>query len=168
MEELLDRVRELLDDAVVDSHSHFGDATVLVKRERVFESLRTLREHPDLRFNFLIDLTAVDYLGQDPRFEVVYHLASIETELHGTEPSKVRRRLRVKTRVPEDPCELDSAVEIWPAANWMEREAWDLYGVRFKGHPDLRRILLYEEFEGHPLRKDYPKERRQPLIGPRN
>ncbi len=168
MGELLDRVRELLGDAVLDSHSHLGDATVLVKRERVLESLRTLREHPDLRFNFLIDLTAVDYLGQDPRFEVVYHLASIETELHGTEPSQVRHRLRVKARVPEDPCELDSAVEIWPAANWMEREAWDLYGVRFKGHPDLRRILLYEEFEGHPLRKDYPKERRQPLIGPRN
>ena len=74
----------------------------------------------------------------------------------------------MKTPVPEDPCEVDSVVELWPAANWMEREVWDLYGVSFKGHPDLRRLLLYEEFEGHPLRKDYPKERRQPLIGPRN
>jgi NADH-quinone oxidoreductase subunit C len=68
--------------------------------------------------------------------------------------------------VPEDPCEIDSVSGVWPAADWMEREAWDLYGIRFKGHANLRRLLLYEEFEGHPLRKDYPKRRRQPLIGP--
>jgi len=74
----------------------------------------------------------------------------------------------VKAGVPEMPCQIDSCVEVWPAANWMEREVFDLYGVRFRNHPDLRRILLYEEFEGHPLRKDYPKERRQPLVGPRN
>ena len=76
--------------------------------------------------------------------------------------------MRVKAGVPEMPCQIDSIVEVWPAANWMEREVFDLYGVRFRNHPDLRRILLYEEFEGHPLRKDYPKERRQPLVGPRN
>ena len=113
-------------------------------------------------------MTVVDYLGREPRFEVVYHLASIDTERHGTEPCELRRRLRLKVPVAEDPCELRSVVELWPAANWMEREAWDLYGVRFEGHPDLRRILLYEEFQGHPLRKDYPKERRQPLCGPNN
>jgi len=168
METLLDRVRELLGEAVIDSHEYLGDATVLVERERVVEVLRTLRDHEKQRFNFLIDLTAVDYLGRDPRFEVVYHLASIDADLRGTEPSRVRHRVRVKTPISEDPCEVDSVVELWPAANWMEREVWDLYGIRFTGHPDLRRILLYDEFEGHPLRKDYPKERRQPLLGPRN
>jgi NADH-quinone oxidoreductase subunit C len=77
-------------------------------------------------------------------------------------------RVRVKAGVAEVPAQIDSCVEVWPSANWMEREVWDLYGIRFRNHPDLRRLLLYEEFEGHPLRKDYPKERRQPLIGPRN
>jgi NADH-quinone oxidoreductase subunit C len=74
----------------------------------------------------------------------------------------------IKVRVSEETAEVDSAVSLWPSANWMEREVWDLYGIRFRGHPDLRRLLLYEEFEGHPLRKDYPKERRQPLTGPSN
>jgi NADH-quinone oxidoreductase subunit C len=168
MPAILESVREVLGDAVRDAHDYRGDATILVDREHIAEVLTTLRDHEDLRFNFLIDLTAVDYLGRDPRFEVVYHLASIETELRGSEPSRVRRRLRVKTAVPESPCEAPSVVEVWPAANWMEREVWDLYGIRFTGHPDLRRILLYEQFKGHPLRKDYPKERRQPLVGPRN
>ncbi len=166
-EELVDRVRELLGDAVIDSHAALGDATVLVEADRVVEVLRTLRDS-ELRFNFLMDLTAVDYLGREPRFEVVYHLAAVDTEPHGTEPARVPHRLRVKAGVPESPCEIASAVEVYPAANWMEREAWDLYGVTFRDHPDLKRILLYEQFEGHPLRKDYPKERRQPLIGPRN
>jgi NADH-quinone oxidoreductase subunit C len=168
MSELLDRVKRLLGSAVLDSHEHRGDATVRVAREEVVEALRALRDDADLRMNFLIDLTAVDYLGREPRFEVVYHLASIETEPRGEEPSRVRGRVRVKVAVPEEPCECPSAVALWPAANWMEREAWDLYGIRFVGHPDLRRILLYEQFRGHPLRKDYPKERRQPLVGPRN
>jgi NADH-quinone oxidoreductase subunit C len=106
----------------------------------------------------LIDLTAVDYLGQVPRFELVYHLLSLR---HG-------HRVRIKARVAEEAPEIDTATPVWPAANWMEREVWDLYGIRFRGHPDPRRLLLYEEFEGHPLRKDYPKEKRQPLIGPRN
>jgi NADH-quinone oxidoreductase subunit C len=168
MDSLLEKVRGLLGEAVIDSHSHLGDATVLVASERIAEVLQLLRDHEEMRFNLLVDLTAVDYLGRDPRFEVVYHLASIDGEPRGTEPCRMRHRLRVKTGVPEEPCELDSVVELWPAANWMEREVFDLYGVRFKGHPDLRRILLYEEFEGHPLRKDYPKERRQPLVGARN
>jgi len=100
----------------------------------------------------------VDYLGEQPRFEMVYHLYSVGRN----------RRLRVKARVPEEPAEIDTLTELWSSANWMEREVWDMYGIRFKGHPNLRRLLLYEEFEGHPLRKDYPKERRQPLVGPRN
>ncbi len=167
-EDRLERVRELLGDAVLDSHAYLGDATILVARERIGEVLRALRDDPELRFNFLIDLTAVDYLGRDPRFEVVYHLASIEEQPRASHPARLRHRLRVKIGVPEEPCEALSVVELWPAADWMEREVWDLYGIRFAGHPDLRRILLYEQFEGHPLRKDYPKERRQPLVGMRN
>jgi NADH-quinone oxidoreductase subunit C len=100
----------------------------------------------------------VDWLGQEPRFEVVHHLYSV----------KRNHRVRVKARVPEPLCEIDSVAGVYPSANWMEREVFDLYGVRFRGHPDLRRILLYEGFDGHPLRKDYPKEKRQPLVGPRN
>ena len=101
-DDLLARVSELLGDAVIDSHARLGDATVLVDAERILAVLRTLRDS-DLRFNFLIDLTGVDYLGQDPRFEVVYHLAAIDTEPHGTEPSRVPHRLRVKARVSENP-----------------------------------------------------------------
>jgi NADH-quinone oxidoreductase subunit C len=167
-EELLERVRTVLGDAVVDGHAHCGDATVLVPTERIVEVLRTLRDDEGLQFNFLMDLTAVDYLGREPRFEVVYHLASIEEQPRASYPSKLYHRLRVKIGVPEAKCEAPSVVDVWPAANWMEREAWDLYGIRFVGHPDLRRILLYDQFEGHPLRKDYPKERRQPLVGQRN
>ncbi len=92
------------------------------------------------------------------RFEMVYHLFSVAK----------RHRIRIKARVSEQSAEIDSVVEIYPSADWMEREVWDLYGVRFRNHPDLRRLMLYEEFEGHPLRKDYVKERRQPLVGPRN
>jgi NADH-quinone oxidoreductase subunit C len=165
---LLENVRTLLGDAVVDTHDHRGDATVLVERERVHEALLALRDAPTLRFNMLIDLTAVDYLGRDPRFEIVYHLASIDVEPGSASFSQIRARLRVKAGVPESDCRIASCTDVWAAANWMEREAWDLYGIAFDGHPELRRILLYEGFQGHPLRKDYPKERRQPLIGPRN
>ncbi len=166
--DVLAKAVALLGDAVLDTHEHRGDATVLVPRQAIRESLRSLRDDLELRFNLLMDLTAVDYLNRDPRFEIVYHLASIDVEPRGTEPTRLRYRLRVKAGVPEVPCEIDSVVELWEAADWMEREVWDLYGVRFEGHPNLRRILLYEQFKGHPLRKDYPKERRQPLIGPRN
>jgi NADH-quinone oxidoreductase subunit C len=168
MSELLERTKRLLGAQIEDAHEHRGDTTILVPRERIVPILRALRDDPELRMNFLIDLCAVDYLGREPRFEVVYHTASIETEPRGQEPSRVRARLRVKVGVPEEPCACPSITGLWPAANWMEREVWDLYGIRFGGHPDLRRILLYEQFRGHPLRKDYPKERRQPLVGPRN
>jgi NADH-quinone oxidoreductase subunit C len=154
----LERLREALPGAVLDSHERLGDATAVVDPERIVEVMRLLRDGEGLDFDMLSDLCAVDYLGREPRFEVVYHLYS----------TRHNHRLRVKAGVSEASCEIDSLVEVWPSANWMEREVWDLYGVRFRNHGDLRRILLYEEFEGHPLRKDYPKEKRQPLIGPRN
>ena len=167
-EDLLERVKGLLGGDALDSHAHCGDVTVLVPLERARECLRRLKLDTELAFNFLMDVTAVDYLGREPRFELVYHLASIDAKPRDDQPAAVRHRLRVKTAVPESPCEADSICSLWDAANWMEREVFDLYGIRFREHPDLRRILLYDEFKGHPLRKDYPKERRQPLIGPRN
>jgi NADH-quinone oxidoreductase subunit C len=128
----------------------------LVDRLNILAVLTTLRDDPKLRFEMLSDLTVVDWLGQDPRFEVVYQLYSV-THKH---------RIRIKAGVPEaaDECWIDSACSLWYAANWAEREAYDLYGVKFRGHPDLRRILMYEEFVGYPLRKDYPQNARQPLI----
>ena len=116
---------------------------------------RWLKEDPQLDFNFLADLTAVDYLDKrTPRFEVVYHLYSLSKN----------HRLRVKIPVAgEDPV-VDSLTPLWKGANWLEREVWDMFGIRFRGHPDLRRILLYEQFEGYPLRKDYPVNYRQPLV----
>jgi NADH-quinone oxidoreductase subunit C len=144
--------------AVKETHAQHGDATALVDKDRLVEVMRFLKDDPELAFDMLTDVTCVDYLGETPRFEMVYHLYSLAKN----------HRLRIKARVPEEPCEIDTLCPLWPSANWMEREVWDLYGVRFTGHPDLRRLLLYEEFQGHPLRKDYPKERRQPLVGPRN
>jgi NADH-quinone oxidoreductase subunit C len=148
--------------AVLATHAERGDATALVDRARLLEAMAFLRDDAASAFDMLTDVTAVDYLGypgrSGPRFEVVYHLYSLARN----------RRLRVKVGVEEAGCEAPSLVGLWPSANWLEREVWDMYGIRFAGHPDLRRLLLYDEFEGHPLRKDYPKERRQPLVGPRN
>ena len=154
-------LRRLLDrhaGAVVETHARLGEASALVRKEQLLDVMRFLRDDAECAFDMLMDLTCVDYHGEEPRFEVVYHLYSLAKN----------HRVRVKARVAEDACEIDTLSPLWASANWMEREVWDLYGVRFVGHPDLRRILLYEEFQGHPLRKDYPKERRQPLIGPDN
>jgi NADH-quinone oxidoreductase subunit C len=145
-------------DAVHGTHAHRGDATAIVDAQQVDRVLGCLRDDPELAFEMLTDLTGVDHLGEEPRFEVVYHLYSVAKN----------HRVRIKARVSESSPELPSVVGLYASADWMEREVWDLYGIRFRGHPDLRRILLYDGFEGHPLRKDYPKERRQPLVGPRN
>jgi NADH-quinone oxidoreductase subunit C len=151
----IEAIREKLGAVVLDAHAFRGDETIVVQREGLIETFRSLKEDPALRFDFLSDLTAVDYLSKkEPRFEVVYHLLSL--------PNK--NRLRVKVPVPENDPEIDSLTALWKAADWMEREVWDMFGIRFRGHPDLRRILLYEEFRGYPLRKDYPVNQRQPLV----
>jgi NADH-quinone oxidoreductase subunit C len=155
---VLRRLLEARGDAVRETHARLGDATAVVALERLLEVMRFLRDDDELVFDMLTDVTCVDWLGQQPRFEMVYHLYSVAR----------KHRLRVKARVPEAAPVAPSLVELWPSANWMEREVFDMYGLRFEGHPDLRRLLLYEAFEGHPLRKDYPKERRQPLVGPNN
>jgi NADH-quinone oxidoreductase subunit C len=154
----LKKLAEKFPGSILETHSYRGDDTVVVKKEDILEICTFLRDDEALLYNFMMDLTAVDHLGKEPRFEVVIHLYSL----------KYNRRVRIKARVPESDCSIDSIVPVWAAANWFEREAFDMYGIVFKGHPELRRILLYEGFQGHPLRKDYPLKKRQPLIGPTN
>lgn len=153
---VLTALNERFGDAIAESGTYVGDEMAIVQRDRLLEVLGWLRDDPSMAFDMLTDLTVVDYLGQTPRFEVVYQLYSL-TKKH---------RVRIKVHVDEAPeqCWAPSATALWRAANWAEREAWDLYGVRFEGHPDLRRILMYDEFVGHPLRKDYPQNARQPLL----
>ena len=153
---VLDVLQRERPSAIVEVGSYVGDEIAVVERDALLDVMTLLRDHPELRMNMLSDVTCVDYLGQEPRFEVVYQLYSIP----------LKHRLRVKVRVGEaaDECWVPSVAALWYSANWGEREAWDMYGVRFEGHPDPRRILMYEEFVGHPLRKDYPQNGRQPLI----
>jgi len=138
------KLKERFADAVLDCKEFRGEITVTVKKEKILEVLKCLKE--ELRFNFLTDVTAVDYLGQDPRFMVVYNLYSI--------PNK--ERIRIKAPVSENDCTIDSATALWNTANWLEREAYDLMGVRFNNHPNLVRIMMTDDWVGHPLRKDYP------------
>jgi NADH-quinone oxidoreductase subunit C len=155
----IERINSKYKGVILDSHDFRGDQTITVQKNILIDLFKFLRDDPDLDFKFLMDLTAVDYLNRkDSRFEVVYHFYSL----------KHNHRLRVKAPVNEDDCTIDSVSSLWKTANWYEREVWDLYGIKLNGHPDMRRILLYEEFKGHPLRKDYPINKRQPLIGPLN
>lgn len=156
---IIDKIKSRFPDATLESHTFRGDQTVTVKKECLLGLLTFLRDDSSLRFNFLMDITAVDYLERKPvRFELVYHLYSLQYNF----------RVRIKAPVDEDDCVADSVVTLFKTANWYEREIWDLYGIKFKDHPNLKRILLYEGFRGHPLRKDYPINKRQPLIGPLN
>ncbi|OGV98045.1 MAG: NADH dehydrogenase [Nitrospinae bacterium RIFCSPHIGHO2_02_FULL_39_82] len=154
----LKKLKDRFPDSIIETHSFRGDETAIVKKEKIIEICKFLRDDEGLLYNFMMDLTAVDYIGREPRFEVVYHLYSL----------KYNRRVRIKAPVSESDCTIDSIISIWIAADWFEREAYDLYGIIFRGHPNLKRILLYEGFEGHPLRKDYPVKGRQPLIGPKD
>jgi len=161
----LQRVQEQFADHIIETHAFRGDETAIIRPASLRAIAKFLKETPDLDFNFLMDLTAVDYLffaggriQKEFRFEVVYHFFSL----------KFNHRIRLKVPVDEKTPEVDTLVDFWASANWYEREVWDMYGIKFKGHPDLRRILMYEEFVGHPLRKDYPVNKRQPLIGPQN
>jgi NADH-quinone oxidoreductase subunit C len=188
---LIQQVIDRFPAAVASSHSYRGDATVILSRGSLLEAARTLKEDPAFQMNFLMDLTAVDFsafgMKRSPaffgssgvsvqpvseipdeapwpgppgpsRFVVVYHLFSLP----------LKHRLRLEVAVDEDDPEVDSVSSLWTGADWLEREVWDMFGIRFRGHPNLKRILMYEEFVGHPLRKDYPVNKRQPLIGPIN
>lgn len=120
--------------------------TVYASRDDVPALARALRTRADLRFDLLVELTAVDYHPRDPRFEVVYMLVSTE----------LKHRLRLKVRLSAEDARIATVTGIWPAANWLEREVWDLFGIEFAGHPDPRRLLMPEDWQGYPLRKDYP------------
>jgi len=154
----LKKIKEHLNEAIVSAHSDLGQDTVTVAASQLIPLAEFLKKDPDLRFNYLMDLTAVDHWKKTPRFEVVYHFLSLEKRL----------RLRVKVPLEGPDPEVDSLCPLWPSANWYEREVYDMFGVKFRGHPNLSRILMYPEFEGHPLRKDYPITKRQPLVGPRD
>jgi NADH-quinone oxidoreductase subunit C len=121
-------------------------ATIYVPRDDVPAVARALRDRPELRYSLLAELTAVDYHPRDPRFELVYLLVSLEH----------RSRLRLKVRLPGGDARVQTVTGVWPAANWLEREVWDLFGITFDGHPDPRRLLMPEDWDGFPLRKDYP------------
>ena len=188
---LIESVTKQFPDGVSASHAYRGDATVVLRRESLLKVAKFLKEDPALQMNFLMDLTAVDYstFGKQPaqaffassgvavgpssqipdkdpwpgppgpsHFAVVYHFYSLSH----------KHRLRLVVPVEEADAGVDSLTSLWAGANWLEREVWDMFGIRFQGHPDLKRILMYKEFKGHPLRKDYPVNKRQPLIGPVN
>ena len=151
---LIDKLKQRFDAQLMAAESSRGEEVITVGREAAPAVLRALRDEPDFDFKFLIDLTAVDWMGREPRFEVVYQLKSLSRN----------HRLRVKVPVPGDDAWVASAVEVWKSADWLERECFDMFGIDFKDHPDLRRILMYDSFVGHPLRKDYPVDRRQPIV----
>jgi NADH-quinone oxidoreductase subunit C len=188
---LIESVVTRFPDAAKATHTWRGDATAILRPAFLLAAAQFLKEDPALRMSCLMDLTAVDYsafgkrsepaffassgvpVGLTPqipdsnpwpgppdraRFAVVYHFFSM---VH-------KHRLRLVVPVEESGAEVDSLTGLWPGANWLEREVWDMFGIGFRGHPDLKRILMYEGFEGHPLRKDYPVKKRQPLIGPLN
>ena len=136
-----------------------GMPTVYVSRERLVETMRALRDTPELRYAFLADVTAVDYLPREPRYEVVYLLASLGATGFGD----TAKRLRVKVRVPGEDPGVPTISGLWKAANWAERELWDMFGIRVDGHQDLRRILMPEDWEGHPMRRDYPVQIKEPV-----
>jgi NADH-quinone oxidoreductase subunit C len=147
---VLRRLREQFGQALLEVKVWRNETTVVLAPQHLPQVCRFLRDDPDLAFDFLSDVTAVDRLNlpeSSPRFEVVYHVYSLH---HG-------RRLRLKVRVDEGQA-VPTVTGVWPTANWHEREVYDLFGVSFEGHPDLRRILMPDDWEGHPLRKDYPAE----------
>ncbi|MCC6806685.1 MAG: NADH-quinone oxidoreductase subunit C [Deltaproteobacteria bacterium] len=162
---ILDKLQKKFAHAIIATHNRFGNETAVVHKEDLVPICELLKNDPELQMSMIIDVTCVDWFedpsrvekrpdGERARFDVVYHLYSLERG----------HRVRLKVPTDGDPPHVPSVFSVWKGADWFEREAYDMYGVIFDGHPDLRRILLYPEFIGHPLRKDYPIDRKQPLI----
>lgn len=177
-QKVVDAVKAKFGDAIVATSSHHGDEVIVVKRDKLVALATFLKDDPAMAFDTPVFVTAIDLLTWEPlgrrgdpapdtrpaydpgenndglRFEVCYQLRSLAH----------RHRIRVKVQVKENDAKVPSLAALWPAFDWQERETFDMYGIRFDGHPDLRRIYLYDEFVGYPLRKDYPKDKRQPLV----
>ena len=145
---VVEQLRAWNAQAVSQVVEYRGETTIVVPREMLRDAAKQCRDNPALKFNLLSDVTCVDRFPIEPRFELNYQLVSLERG----------ERVRLRTRVSAQQPIIDSLVPVWPGANWMEREVFDLFGIRFEGHPDLRRILLPNEFEGYPLRRDFPTE----------
>lgn len=142
--EAIEKLRAEFADAIGPVTEFRGEYSVMVARERILDVSRYLRE--ECGFDMLTDVAGVDHYGEDPRFQVVYHLYSMTT----------KQMLRLKVGIPEDDLVVDSVVSVWRTADWHEREAYDMFGIRFRGHPNLKRILMWEGYPYHPLRKDFP------------
>lgn len=141
----LTRLKEKYPDSILESAEFRGELTLVVKKEDIVPVCRFLRDDPELSYNFLSDLTAVDRLGRELRFDVIYHLYSLDKN----------HRVRLKVKAGESEA-VPSVTSVWNNANWFEREVFDLFGIEFRDHPDLRRILMPDDWVGHPLRKDFP------------
>ena len=135
-------------DAVEGAQFDRDELSICIRRDNIREACAILRDTPELQYNFLSDLTCVDWYPSEPRLEVVYNLLSISR----------KQRVRLKVRLAGDDAKIESVTTVWPAANYFEREVFDLFGVHFDGHPYLRRIMMPDDWQGHPLRKDYPVE----------
>ena len=142
---LVNKIKERFPDATLETIVFRGEVTHVVKKENLLDICRFIKSEKDLKMDWLSDVVGVDYHPREPRFEVVYHLYSITNKL----------RLRLKVRVADGES-VPTVTGMWRTANWAEREAYDMFGIKFEGHPDLRRIYMAEDWEGHPLRKDYP------------
>jgi len=154
---IIEDLQQKFPDSMLSATEQFGDDIVLIRKEALLDIIDFLKgDH--YAFTMLLDLTCVDYLGEAERYEMVYHLFSLANKI----------RLRLKVRLTERNLRIDSLTPIFKNANWLEREAFDMFGVSFVGHPYLRRLFMYEGFEGHPLRKDYPLRKQQPKIPLRN
>lgn len=144
---LAERIQSQFPEGFIEAKEWRGDLAVTVRREHLHEVCRFLHDDPAMDFDYMVHVSSVDWPDEEERFEVVYEVYSI----------RKRHRIRVKARVPEHDCQVDSMTDIWRGAEFMEREVFDMMGIRFRHHPDLRRILMPDEYnEGYPLRKDFP------------
>jgi len=158
---VFDTLRLALPGAAIAEVTPADMPTIRVDRGSLLDVARTLRDHPELQFAFFAEGTAVDHLPAEPRFEIVFHLACLGTAFAAATGAAASRRLRLKVPIPGDDPRAPSVTSIWLNAGWPEREMFDLFGIVFDGHPDLRRILMSDDWEGHPLRKDYPVQIRK-------
>ena len=145
IEDLVDLIKSIMNFCEYEITNEKNEISILIKKEDLISTLMFLKDNPSISMESLIDITAIDYPGNEKRFTLVYNLLSVSKNF----------RIKVKTKTNEDN-PVCSVTEVFPCANWYEREVWDLFGIRFSGHPDLRRILTDYDFDGHPLRKDFP------------